>query len=244
MSLTWMKSRDCLPVLEDERRAVVQKPGREDRGNARVGIRESLARPVDVEESQGDRRNPVRRADDVTELLVVAFRDRVHRGRDQRFRLPRRDRRQLGSALRAGALPASFVELLVRPQTRRDRAVCLAEVLALAVDRHRRGDDESGRARRRSHEALQEAGRRGGVHVDVALDLVHRLTDSDRSGEMNDRIDAAKRLLGELGIADVAFDEGDAVGQIRAACPSWTCGSRLSMTTTSAPSLGEARDEV
>ena len=32
---------------------------------------------------------------------------------------------------------------------------------------------------------------------------------------MDNRIDAAKRLLGKLGIAHVAFDEGDAVGQIR-----------------------------
>src|SRR5437660_12795822 len=40
------------PILEDERRAVVQQARREDRGDARVGIGERLPFAVDVEEPE------------------------------------------------------------------------------------------------------------------------------------------------------------------------------------------------
>src|SRR5207253_7584087 len=46
-------------VLEDERRAVVEDARREDGGDAGVGVRERLPLAVDVEEPEGDGRDPI-----------------------------------------------------------------------------------------------------------------------------------------------------------------------------------------
>lgn len=62
-----------LAVFEDQRRPVVQNAGREIAEDARVGVRQRLVRPVSVEETEGDRRDLVRRADDHTEALLVVL---------------------------------------------------------------------------------------------------------------------------------------------------------------------------
>ena len=56
---TWMKSRVCRPSSKIKRRVVVEERAGEDRRGARVGIRERLARAVDVEEAQRDRGDAV-----------------------------------------------------------------------------------------------------------------------------------------------------------------------------------------
>ena len=93
------------------------------------------------------------------------------------------------------------------------------------------------------HETLQESGRRGGVHVHVALDLVHRLPDADCSGEVHDRVDTRQRLLDQVGIADVSLDECDPCGEggLRS-----TVNLRLEAVDDDylGPFVHEARDEV
>ena len=147
-----MKSRDCSPSSKIERRVAVEQARGEDRGDAGVRVRQRLARAVDVEEAQRDRRDAVGRAGDEAQLLVVALGDRVDRGRDQRLGLAGADRRscavphsgQCTSHSRASSCSSGRGPGATRP--------CVgALVLALAVDRHRGGDDEPrgiGRARR------------------------------------------------------------------------------------------------
>ena len=66
--------------------AIEQAAG-EDRGHARVRIAERLAWPVDVEETQGQGRHVVGRADREAQLLMVALRDGIDAGRQQWLRL-------------------------------------------------------------------------------------------------------------------------------------------------------------
>ena len=203
-----------LAVLEDDRRAGVEQTRGEDRGHAGVRVGERLARPVDVEEAQGDRGDPVRRAGHEDHLLVVALVDRVDRGGDQRLGLARAQRLELAPAGGACGLPGAREELLLGPRAGGDAPVLLALVLALAVDRHRRGDDHADGHRALGHDVLEEA--RGGhrVELGVARDLVHRLADADRSGEVDDLRGARQGARGGLAIADVAHDQLDARGKL------------------------------
>src|SRR5438552_1547099 len=66
----------CLPaVLEDERGAVVEQRGGEDRGGAGVGVREGLRLAVEVEEGKGDGGQPEGAAARWEHLPVVALVD-------------------------------------------------------------------------------------------------------------------------------------------------------------------------
>jgi hypothetical protein len=67
--------------------------------------------------------------------------------------------------------------------------VFLARVRPLAVDRHRRGDDEPGRQPVPRDQALEEHGSRHRVLTDVAVDLIHRLADADCGGKVHDAVD-------------------------------------------------------
>ena len=130
------------PILEDERRAVVQQARREDRSDARVGIGERLPFAVDVEEPERNRGNPVGGADGEHHLLVVALADRVDGGRPQKLRL----RCRLGLERRAVVgedVPVARGKLRLRPHTGREPRLARpwVAVLAFAVDRHRRGDE-------------------------------------------------------------------------------------------------------
>src|SRR4029453_14229902 len=72
-------------VLEYQRRSIVQTPGAEDGCHASEGVRECLARPVDIEKPESRRRNTVGCANLKTHLLLISLVDGVHRGRGQRF---------------------------------------------------------------------------------------------------------------------------------------------------------------
>src|SRR5439155_8637949 len=135
------------------------------------------------------------------------LRDRVDGRRDQRLALARRERPELRAAMRAQTLPTPRRELLFGSRRRRDGAVGRALVLALPVDRHRRGDDEPAWLLLAVGELLQEAGGGHRVHVDVAGDLVHRLSDADRRREVHDAVDALERAIHEPRLADAAFEE-------------------------------------
>src|SRR5215210_9581646 len=62
------------PVLEHERRLLVQQARGEDREHARVRVRQRLARAVGVEEAERDCRNVVRAAEDQAQPLLVVLR--------------------------------------------------------------------------------------------------------------------------------------------------------------------------
>ena len=100
---------------------------------------------------------------------------------------------QLAPAVRAPALPLARRELLLRPGGDDDAAVLFADVLALTVDRHRGRDHEPAHRVATRDDPFQERCGRHGIHPDVPVDLVHRLTDADHGGEMHDAVDAAQR---------------------------------------------------
>ena len=85
-------------VLVDERGAVVEQARREDRHDPRMGIRERLARTVDVAEPQRDRLDPVRLPEREAEALLIELRQRVRGGRLDRLRLGRRPGAQRAAA--------------------------------------------------------------------------------------------------------------------------------------------------
>src|SRR5205814_10162509 len=82
-------------------------------------------------------------------------------------------------------------------------------VLPLAVDRHRRGDQQLLDRIAPFDDLLEE--NRGADCVDrgVPLDLVHRLPDADGGREVNDGVDACQRATEGDAIADVRGDELD-----------------------------------
>jgi hypothetical protein len=88
--------------------------------------------------------------------------------------------------------------------------VLLADVLALAVDRHRRRDDHAGGHRALGHDVLEEASGGHRVELGVARDLVHRLADAHGGGEVDDLLGALEGAHGGLAVADVADDQLDA----------------------------------
>ena len=219
-------------VLEDDRRPPVQQPRGEDRRHAGVRVRQRLARAVDVEEAERDRRDAVGRADDERELLVIPLGDRVDRGRDERLPLPRRHGASSRSHSGQRHSHASRQELLLGRGCGATRP-CSRTVLALAVDRHRRGDDElEGIGRCATRRSRKRAGRHT-CCAHIARDLVHRLAHADgaarwttgrrpraRGRPRPDRRRcrrSARRRAGRSGV------------------PSCTCASRLSSTTTSSP---------
>ena len=64
-------------ILKDERRLVVDHARGEDGGDTGVGVRERLARAVDIEEAKRGDRQIVVAPEDEAELLLIAFGERV-----------------------------------------------------------------------------------------------------------------------------------------------------------------------
>ena len=197
-------------VLEHERGVVVQQPRREDRRHAGVRVRKRLPLAVDVEEAERDGGDAVGGPDREEQLLVVALVHRVDGGRAQRLRLGRR----LGvewPAVVALHVPLLRGELDLGPEPGSDPRLARArvQVLALAVDRHRRGDDKLADRLAPLDGFLEDD--RGADRVDrgVPLDLVHRLADADGGGEVVDGVDALERAPDGLVVADVADLELD-----------------------------------
>ena len=59
---------------------------------------------------------------------------------------------------------------------------------------------------------LEERRGRHRVHPDVAVDLVHRLTDTDHGGEMNHAVNPLQSPIGDFRIANVAYEQPNVVG--------------------------------
>ena len=121
---------------------------------------------------------------------------------------------------RAAHLPLAPAQLGVVADERVDEPVLLAPVGALAVDRHRRGDDDPLHVVALVGEDLEHDAGAARVPVDVAGDLVHRLADADLGGVVDDRVDVAQRPAQRGGVAHVAEHElglgGDVAGAVRA----------------------------
>ena len=194
-----------LPVLEDERRTVVEQSRREDCGDAGIGIRQGLPLAVDVEEPERDRGNPVRGSDGEHHLLVVTLADRVDGGRPQRLRLGGRLGLERRSVVRKH-VPVTSGELALGPDAGREPGLARLRipVLALAVDRHRRGDQQLADLLTALDRLLQHHRRADGVDRRVALDLVHRLAHADGRGEVHDGVDTVECAPDRFMVADIS----------------------------------------
>ncbi len=82
-------------------------------------------------------------------------------------------------------------------------------MLPLAVDRHRRGDEHLVDRIALLHDLLEHDGAAERVHGRVALDLVHRLADTDRGSEVDDALDAVERRGDGVVVAHVGDDQLD-----------------------------------
>ena len=215
-----MKSRLCRPSSNTSGSVVVQQPAAEDRGHARIRVGQRLAVAVDIEEAHRDGRQPVGAPDGEEHLLVVALANGVDRHRPDRLRLIRRQRLQRGAALVAHELPLAAVELLVASHLGCDQAVQRAAVAALAVDRHRRGDEHAAELVAALGDLLEHDRRTHRVDRGVALDRIHRLADADSGREVDDRIDTVHGAGDGVAVADIAdlqLDLGVEIGRALAA---------------------------
>ena len=167
---------------------------------------------------------------------MVALGDRVDRGRAGAASSSRRAAAGASSRPTRRAAPSGAPRAAPRCAAAGAPRPSGAAVGALAVDRHRRGDDELARLRsRRATMLLEQHGGAERVHRHVALDLVHRLADADGRGLVEHHLDAVERARAraarsrtspthELGLA-----RADGRAARSAPC---TCGSRLSSTRT------------
>ena len=62
------------------------------------------------------------------------------------------------------------------------------------------------------HHAFEESRGRHGVHPDVAVDLVHRLTDADHRGEVDHAVNPSRARSATSAIADVADEQPTSSG--------------------------------
>ena len=190
-----MKSRLCCPSSKTS--GALPFSSRDEKIAATPGVRvgQRLARPVDVEEPQRDRRDAVGAADDEEHLLVVALADRVDRGRGERLRLrssaaARAARRSSGRAAPSRApraAPPSAAPGTTRPCSRR------------SVERPRRRSTSTRRrpaSRSRSRLVRQHLEHDGAAErVDVDCSARSRTSTGRRRPppQVHDAVDARRR---------------------------------------------------
>jgi hypothetical protein len=122
--------------------------------------------------------------------------------------------------------------------------VLVAAVRALAVDRHRRRDDQLLDPVAMRKEGFEQHGRAEGVGVHVTADLVHRLADADLRRLMEDRVDAVDGTRHEIGVGDVAVQELDAVGNVLGAARVVDLGDEAVENAHGVPSLEQRLGEM
>jgi hypothetical protein len=193
-------------VLEYPRAVAVQEARSEDCEHAGVWVRERLARAIDVEEAQGDGGHAVGLADQKTHALLGVLVEGVDRAQRRHLFLGRRDRPQRPAGA-VGGVPVAGPDPRGLPLGVVAHLAVSSEVAAFAIDAHRRGDDQA--THRALEQRLQQSSGAELVDRDVALDLVHALTDADHGRQVQHGVDSAQRALERRAVTDVATDELD-----------------------------------
>lgn len=202
---------ELMAVLEDDRAFAVEELGGEDGEDAGVGVGESLARTVDVEEAQGDGGEPVGAADDQAHALLVVFGKSIHGGEVRGLALGGGNRGERIAAMIAKVPVAGFQLGEGAIETGDDPAIDIA-VKALAVDTHARSDDEA--FDRVIDERFEEDGGALVVRLGISGDLIHALADPDAGGEMIDRVDAIEGAIDGIAIAEIPDHQFDVGGEV------------------------------
>ena len=90
---------------------------------------------------------------------------------------------------------------------RADVPVCGTPLHPLAIGSHTRREENLPDGEFFIHYTIEESSGAAGIHIDVPLDLVLRLSDAYRGGEVTDDIDVLQRVLHLSAVAHIAADE-------------------------------------
>ena len=193
-------------ILEDLGRAPGRVRRAEDRRHAGVGRVLGHPRAVDVVVAQrsGGRSRVLARVGRA-QVLLGELRRGVHVARIERMILGDGLGRERSTAVRARWLVATRVEILDLPRAGSHESVRRAPVAALAVDDHRRGQDDTAGERAIMQGAQQDGGAEV-VAADVRSDVGEVDAEADLGRLMADGIDPGDCCVDRVGVGDAAPD--------------------------------------
>src|SRR4051812_38962499 len=110
-------------------------------------------------------------------------------------------------------VPASGLQLLDCAGARRANLAITAAIRALAVHTHARSDDQFRYGP--ANERLEQDGSTSIVDVDVLLDFIHALADTNRRSEVKYRVHPGQRALDVTPLADVTAKRFNRCIQVR-----------------------------
>ena len=153
---------------------------------------------------------------------MVALADGVDRSRPERLVLGGR----LGDERRpvlGEHVPFAARELRLGTKAGREAVLpgLSVRMLALAVDGHRRGDEDLADAVAARDDLLEKGRAAERVDRGIALDLVHGLPHSHRGREVDDGVGVVHRLAERVMVADIRDDELDRGVEIVRALPAF-----------------------
>ena len=138
---------------------------------------------------------------------MVALGDRIDGGGVEGLVLAGRHSLHVPAAVGAFDLPIAGFELGLGPQAGIDKAVLVAPVSALAVDRHGGGNDYLAQRMLRIGQQIQEHSTTQGIDLSIILDLVHRLAHTYGGGQVIDDIHPLQRAGQRLAVPHVRLDQ-------------------------------------
>src|SRR2546425_7249830 len=104
-------------------------------------------------------------------------------------------------------LPFPGKQSIVIPSSRGHRSTVAAEVLSLAINGHRRSDDQLFQLLFRIHDDIEQVGRSYRVDLHVPLNLIHGLADADRRCLVEDDINTCQGPLESSTVSDIPMDK-------------------------------------
>src|SRR5690349_22028285 len=201
-------------VFEYQRCAAIEQTRGEDSRYAGIRIGKRLAWTVDIEVTHRHDRQPIRAAEQQNHLFLVLFGERVDGAALQRLGFVSWNGQQLAPAVGTQRLPLFLQELLLRTNRRRHLTALGADVATLAIDRHRRSDNQLVELELGIEEHLQEVRGTLGIHRHVMSDFVHRLAHTHGGSQVENDIHIADGIAQALDIPHVATDELNVAGKV------------------------------
>lgn len=175
-----------------------------DRYHAGIGVFERLARPVNIEVAQRDKRQAEGARGVVAVILLLFFAERIHRKRFRRAVGTCRNRTHRTVTMRAVHCEITGTQGGGGAQRGVKHTVFRTVEQPFAIDRSRGGEDETFQWPPGFENGFNQYG--GAVYVggNVVAEVVHALSDTGARGQMVDRVDTFQRMQAIVQAADVA----------------------------------------